>query len=74
MSAPTILYEFIFTAAYDESVFAASPYASDALRPVVQAAVGTEQTFLSRFPKVNAIVQQVQLNGQTFKVRLSRAA
>jgi hypothetical protein len=72
MSSQTILYEFVFTGAYDETIFAQSPYARDSLRPKVQAAVATEQTFLSRFTKVNAIAQQVTDQGQTFKIRLNR--
>jgi hypothetical protein len=73
MSGNTILYEFNFVGAYSEDVFMASPYARDTLRPKVQAAVDTEVRFLARFPKVNKIAQQVEDQGQYFKVILTRA-
>lgn len=72
MSSTTILYEFSFIATYDETIFMASPYARDSLRTKVQAAVDNEIRFLSRFPKVNKIAQQVEDQGQYFKILLSR--
>jgi hypothetical protein len=73
MSSPTILYQFEFTGNYSETVFMQSPYASDILRPLVQAAVASEITFLTRFKGVNAISKQVtDPSGNLFKVKLSR--
>lgn len=69
----TIAYEFNFVGAYDEAVFMQSPFARDTLRPKVQAAVQNEANFLVRFPKVNRIAQQVEDQGQYFKVILTRA-
>jgi hypothetical protein len=68
----TISYTFTFNAVYDESIFMQSPFASDTLRPKVQAAVVNEQKFLTRFPNVNAVSQQVTDAGLTFKVLLYR--
>jgi hypothetical protein len=73
MSSTTILYEWQFIGSYSEEIFAASPYASDTIRPKVQAAVVTEQRFLQRFPGVNKIAQQIVNNGQYFKVQLTRS-
>jgi hypothetical protein len=73
MSSTTILYEFVFVGVYDETAFMQSPYARDTLRPKVQGAVETEQRFLQRFPRVNKISQQVEDQGQYFKVSLSRS-
>jgi hypothetical protein len=72
MSSTTILYQFEFTSVYDEAIFMASPYARDTLRPKVQAAVDNEARFLTRFPRVNKIAQQVEDQGQYFKVLLGR--
>lgn len=69
----TVAYEFVFINIYDEAIFSACPYARDSLRTAVKAAIATEQTFLSRFTKVNAISQQLTDGGQLFKVKLERA-
>ncbi len=73
MSTITILYTFEFTGSYNETVFMQSPYARDSLRPKVQAAVTSEQAFLSRYPNVNRIAQRVEDQGEYFKVLLNRA-
>jgi hypothetical protein len=72
MSSTTILYQFEFTSSYNETIFMASPYARDTLRPKVQAAVDNEARFLTRYPRVNKIAQQVEDQGQYFKVLLGR--
>ena len=68
----TILYTFEFTGSYSEDIFMQSPYARDTLRPKVQSAVQSEQTFLARYPNVNRIAQRVDDQGQYFKVILNR--
>ena len=72
--AETITYEFVFKGGFDETVFSQYSGASAGLRTIVQATLTVEQDFLKKYPKVNALAQEIKYEGLVFKVKLEKAA